>query len=122
VADRVVGALAGVGLSHRRTHRPETLSGGELQRVAIARALVIDPVLVLADEPTGSLDSRSADDVLALLARTVRDRRCAIVMVTHDPRAAAHADRVVRVVDGALAPAADASFVRGGSPCACGGS
>jgi putative ABC transport system ATP-binding protein len=122
VSDRVERALAGVGLLHRRAHLPDRLSGGELQRVAIARALAIGPALVLADEPTGSLDSRTADEILALLARTVRDHRCAIVMVTHDPRAAAHADRVVRVVDGMLAPVAGASIVRGGAPCACGAS
>jgi putative ABC transport system ATP-binding protein len=122
VSDRVERALAGVGLLHRRAHLPDRLSGGELHRVAIARALAIGPALVRADEPTGSLDSRTADEILALLARTVRDHRCAIVMVTHDPRAAAHADRVVRVVDGMLAPVAGASIVRGGAPCACGAS
>jgi putative ABC transport system ATP-binding protein len=122
VSERVARALANVGMSHRRTHRPDRLSGGELQRIAIARALAIAPVVVLADEPTGSLDSRTADDVLALLAQTVHDQRCAIVMVTHDARAAAYADRVVRVVDGALAPAAERSIGGKGTPCGCGGS
>src|SRR5262249_51067621 len=79
---------------------PTKLSGGEQQRVAIARALVTDPLLLLADEPTGNLDSNSGDQVLSLLRRLVDDRKQTIVMVTHDARQAARADRLVRLKDG----------------------
>jgi putative ABC transport system ATP-binding protein len=99
---RVVGALGEVGMRHRRGHRPDQLSGGELQRVALARALVVEPLLVLADEPTGSLDSRTSEEMLGLLHRASRDLGRTVVMVTHDPVAAAYASRVVRVVDGMI--------------------
>jgi len=114
VRARVAAALASVGMLPRRTHRPDALSGGEQQRVAIARALVMEPVLILADEPTGSLDSRTAEDVVATLAGTVREHGRTVVMVTHDARAASHADRVLRVVDGALEPASDVPIVAAG--------
>jgi putative ABC transport system ATP-binding protein len=100
VRARVADTLADVGMLHRRRHRPDQLSGGELQRVAMARALVVEPLLILADEPTGSLDSRTSEEILCLLQRTANQLGRAIVMVTHDPTAAAHAGRVVRVVDG----------------------
>jgi putative ABC transport system ATP-binding protein len=100
VTARVSAALDAVGLGHRRTHRPDQLSGGEMQRVAIARALVIDPKLILADEPTGNLDSATGDQVLALLAAANRERRATIVMVTHDAKAATFGSRIVTMRDG----------------------
>jgi len=96
-------ALEGVGLGDRVRHRPTQLSGGQQQRVAIARALVGQPEVVFADEPTGALDSRSGRAVLALLRGTVDEGGRTLVMVTHDPSAAAWADRVVFVADGRLA-------------------
>ena len=96
-------ALARVGLGDRARHRPSQLSGGQQQRVAIARALVGEPDVIFADEPTGALDTRSGRDVLALLRRTIDEGGRTLVMVTHDPSAAAWADRVVFVADGRLA-------------------
>src|SRR4051794_34229336 len=93
---------ARVGLDDRLRHRPSELSGGQQQRVAIARALVTRPEVVFADEPTGALDSRSGLDVLALLREVVDEDGGTVVMVTHDPVAAAHADRVVLLADGRL--------------------
>jgi len=92
--------LARMGLQDRRTHRPAELSGGQQQRVAIARALVTRPTVVLADEPTGNLDSKAGRDVLALLREAVDVDGQTIVMVTHDARAAEEADRVLTLVDG----------------------
>ena len=89
-----------VDLSDRLTHRPSELSGGQQQRVAIARALLAKPSVVFADEPTGNLDSRASDEVLALLRRAVDDFGQTVVMVTHEPTAAAIADRVLVLVDG----------------------
>jgi putative ABC transport system ATP-binding protein len=91
-----------VGLSDRRKHRPAELSGGQQQRVAIARALVSEPTVLLADEPTGNLDSRTSAEVLDLLRDTVREYGQTTLMVTHDPRAAATADRMLFLADGAL--------------------
>ena len=91
-----------VGLSDRRTHRPAELSGGQQQRVAVARALVSKPAVVFADEPTGNLDSKSSAAVLALLRRAVDEFGQTVVMVTHDPAAAAHADRLITLRDGQL--------------------
>jgi putative ABC transport system ATP-binding protein len=91
-----------VGLSDRRDHKPDQLSGGQQQRVAIARALVTEPAIVLADEPTGNLDSKSGKEVLALLRRACDEKGQTIVMVTHDPYAASYADRVVFLRDGAV--------------------
>jgi putative ABC transport system ATP-binding protein len=96
-------ALAAVGLAGRERHRPSQLSGGQQQRVAIARALITRPAVLLADEPTGALDTRSGRDVLGLLRGMADDPGRAVVMVTHDPSAAAHADRVVFLTDGRLA-------------------
>ena len=89
-----------VGLGDRRGHKPSQLSGGQQQRVAIARALVAEPTVLLADEPTGNLDSTSGTEVLALLREAVELDRQTTVMVTHDPRAAAFADRVLFLADG----------------------
>ena len=102
VRPRVEAALAQVGLAHRSRHRPEELSGGEMQRVAIARALVIQPRVILADEPTGNLDTKTGEQVLELLAAANRDRHCTIVLVTHDSRAAAHAERLITLRDGTV--------------------
>jgi putative ABC transport system ATP-binding protein len=96
-------ALETVGLGDRTRHRPSQMSGGQQQRVAIARALVGEPEVVFADEPTGALDTRSGREVLALLRDTVDSGRRTLVMVTHDPTAAAWADRVVFLADGRLA-------------------
>jgi putative ABC transport system ATP-binding protein len=100
--DRAGVALAEVGLSNRAAHTPARLSGGEQQRVAIARALVGEPRLVLADEATGNLDSHSGDEVLALLGELPRRHGAAVILVTHDARAAGHADRVFEMSDGHL--------------------
>ncbi len=111
VRDRVGAALDLVGLGHRRRHRPDELSGGEMQRVAIARALVIDPVLILADEPTGNLDTRTGEQILGLIRDANRARGCTVVLVTHDTRAAGHAARTITLKDGTVvngAPAAPA--------------
>jgi putative ABC transport system ATP-binding protein len=97
--ERVVDA---VGLRPRLTHRPTELSGGQQQRVAVARALAGRPRVIFADEPTGNLDSRAGAEVLALLRRSVDEFGQTVVMVTHDPVAAAHADRVLFLADGHL--------------------
>ncbi len=99
-ASRIDELLDLVGLGDRRDHRPDQLSGGEQQRVAIARAFVTEPQIVLADEPTGNLDSTSGTVVLDLLRQTCKDLNTTVVMVTHDPRAASYADRVVFLKDG----------------------
>jgi putative ABC transport system ATP-binding protein len=99
--DRALDALAAVGLAERAQHVPSRLSGGEQQRVAIARALVVRPSVVLADEPTGNLDSASAGEVLAILDRVNREG-ATIVMVTHSPKVAERASRIIRVADGLL--------------------
>jgi len=99
-ASRVDELLDLVGLADRRDHRPDQLSGGEQQRVAIARAFVTEPKIVLADEPTGNLDSNSGTAVLELLRRACKELNATVVMVTHDPRAASYADRVVFLKDG----------------------
>jgi putative ABC transport system ATP-binding protein len=91
-----------VGLEDRRTHRPSELSGGQQQRVAVARALVSKPAVVFADEPTGNLDSKSSADVLQLLRGAVDEFGQTVVMVTHDPNAAAHADRLITLRDGRI--------------------
>jgi putative ABC transport system ATP-binding protein len=99
---RAARALELVGLAHRRQHRPGQLSGGEQQRVAVARALIGDPPILLADEPTGNLDSESGQRILALLRDLVDRLGVALLLITHDPACAARADRVVRLRDGRL--------------------
>jgi putative ABC transport system ATP-binding protein len=99
-SERLNELLSLVGLTDRRTHRPDELSGGEQQRVAIARALIRKPDIILADEPTGNLDSRTGAGVLDLLKESAARYDQTILMVTHDPRAAASADRVVFLSDG----------------------
>ncbi|MBC6936031.1 MAG: ABC transporter ATP-binding protein [Chloroflexi bacterium] len=96
----IMSLLEQVGLADRKDHKPHQLSGGQQQRVAIARALVAQPKIVLADEPTGNLDSQSGQAVLDLLRRASREQGQTMVMVTHDHRAAANADRVVFLKDG----------------------
>jgi putative ABC transport system ATP-binding protein len=91
-----------VGLEDRRTHRPAELSGGQQQRVAVARALLSKPAVLFADEPTGNLDSKSSAEVLALLRQAVDEFGQTVIMVTHDPAAAAHADRLITLRDGKL--------------------
>jgi putative ABC transport system ATP-binding protein len=91
-----------VGLEDRRSHRPAELSGGQQQRVAVARALVSKPAVVFADEPTGNLDSKSSEDVLKLLRQAVDEFGQTVVMVSHDPVAASHADRLITLQDGKI--------------------
>ncbi len=98
----VATALGVVGLSHRATHYPRTLSGGEQQRVGIARAIVTDPTLLLCDEPTGDLDRKSGDEILDLLQALNREHGKTIIMVTHDPHASARASRTVYLNKGQL--------------------
>ena len=100
--ERLAALIEAVDLGDRLSHRPAELSGGQQQRVAIARALMAKPAVVFADEPTGNLDSRSSEEVLALLRRAVDEFGQTVVMVTHDPLAAAVADRVLVLVDGRI--------------------
>ena len=99
---RVATALKIVGLSDRADHRPNQLSGGQEQRVAIARAIVTDPDVILADEPTGDLDAKTSEEILALLNLLNAEFNKTILMVTHDPRAASHGQRVVHLEKGVL--------------------
>jgi putative ABC transport system ATP-binding protein len=100
--ERIATALDIVGLSGRMKHRPGQMSGGEQQRVGIARAIVTDPRLIIADEPTGDLDARSAQEILNLLRELQTSLHKSIVMVTHDPRAARQADRMLFLDKGQL--------------------
>ncbi len=102
VAARVRDALEHVGLAERMRHRPSELSGGQQQRVAIARALVGEPALVLADEPTANLDSRTGSDIIELMRRLNRERGTTFLFSTHDPRIMRAADRVLEISDGEL--------------------
>jgi len=101
---RAEAAIAAVGLTDRATHYPNELSGGQQQRVAIARALVTEPTLIVADEPTGDLDRTTGAEVLALLRSLVVERGKTIVMVTHDPKAASRARRLIHLEKGELVP------------------
>jgi len=103
---QVLTALDLVGLSNRLHHRPGQLSGGQQQRVGIARAIVTDPTLIVADEPTGDLDAHSAEEILNLMAELQKSLRKTILLVTHDPRAAARAERVLHLEKGQLVEAA----------------
>ena len=102
--DRVRGLLAEVGMEGFADRKPGELSGGQQQRVAVARALVTQPALLLADEPTGNLDSQSADDVFALFRRSNEKFGCAVLLVTHDIRISGACDRVITLRDGLIAP------------------
>ena len=102
-AQKTLARLAdALGIESRLSHRPAQLSGGQQQRVALARALINDPVVILADEPTGNLDSRTGEEVLELFQQGVRNEGWTVVMVTHDPKAALYADRIVFLRDGRL--------------------
>jgi putative ABC transport system ATP-binding protein len=106
--ERVARMLEKLGVAHRAKHRPSQLSGGQQQRVAIARALVTKPAVLLADEPTGNLDSAHGEEVMRIL-KQINDEGTTIVMVTHSPSHAARASRVVGLLDGAIAAPADAA-------------
>ena len=105
--ERAQAALAAVGLGARVDHRPNELSGGQQQRVAIARALVNSPSLLLADEPTGALDSRTGEEILTLF-KNLRDEGHTVILITHDAHVAAHADRICVMHDGQLREASHA--------------
>jgi putative ABC transport system ATP-binding protein len=101
-ADRLERMLVLVGLEDRRHHKPDQLSGGEQQRVAIARALITQPAILLADEPTGNLDSKTGTAIMELLRRSAEELNQTVIVVTHDPKAAAYASRVVFLRDGSV--------------------
>jgi len=100
--DRAANALKAVGLENRIKHRPAELSGGEQQRVAIARALVNEPAILMADEPTGNLDSKSGQEIMDLLLSFNRDRNTTLLIITHDPRIAAQAQHTIKIRDGVI--------------------
>jgi len=115
VRPRVERLLDKVGLAARRAHKPDELSGGEMQRVAIARALVIEPILLLADEPTGNLDSKTGEEILLLLKETAEQTQRTVMMVTHDARAAAYGSRIITLKDGrVVSDLADGARAAGG--------
>jgi putative ABC transport system ATP-binding protein len=100
--DRARAALEAVGLGDRIDHRPNELSGGQQQRVAIARALVTQPSIILADEPTGNLDSKTGREIMSLFADLHRERGISVIFVTHDPAIAAKAQRIIHIQDGVI--------------------
>jgi len=103
ISDKVDGLLKLVGLFDRKNHKPDELSGGEMQRVAIARALVTDPKVILADEPTGNLDSKTGAEILVILKDACEKLGNTVILVTHDENAASYAKRVVQIRDGEIA-------------------
>ena len=102
---RALSALEQVGLSERSNHKPDQLSGGERQRVAIARAIVMEPAILLADEPTGNLDSRAGEEVISLLEQMNSERNLTLLIVTHDPAIGDRARRTIRLADGRMVSA-----------------
>jgi putative ABC transport system ATP-binding protein len=100
--ERARASLMAVGLGDRMTHKPTELSGGQQQRVAIARALVNNPAIIMADEPTGNLDSKVGQEIMDLLLNLNRDSGTTLIIVTHDPKVAAQAQRVIRIKDGVV--------------------
>ena len=110
IKKRATEMLGRVGLADRLNHHPSQLSGGQQQRVAIARALINHPPVLFADEPTGNLDSRTSEEVLQMFERLNREDGITIIMVTHDPKVAAHARQVIRMDDGLIQDSAPASF------------